>query len=295
MAERILITGANGQLGRDLARMLADRSPATADIDTLDLTDAARVDERIEQLRPRVILNCAAWNLVDDAEDRPAEAFAANAFGPLHLARATARTGALLVHLSTNYVFDGQAEEPYPEDAAPSPRSVYAVSKAAGEALVRAATPRHVLVRTAGLYGPPSTWGKGGNFVETILRAGRERPELRIVDDQHLTPTCTTDLAAFLIRLMDRWLENESPELLGTWHATNAGGCTWYAFARRIAAAVGLDVRLVPVSTEEFGARAHRPRNGLLDCGRIGQAQLGPLRPWGEALSAYLAARRAPQ
>lgn len=292
MSDEILITGAHGQLGRDLARLLDDRSPVTADIDTLDLTDAALVDERVGDLRPPVVVNCAAWNLVDDAEDRPAEAFAANAFAPFHLARACDRAGALLIHLSTNYVFDGAAMAPYPEDAPTSPRSVYAVSKLAGEELVRSVGRRHMLVRTAGLYGRPSQWGKGGNFVETVLRLGRERPEIRVVDDQRLTPTFTEDLAAFLVRLIDRWLEKQSPELLGTWHATNAGGCTWYDFAKTIVAAAGLPLEVVPVSTEEYGARAHRPRNGLLECGRIARMRLGPLRPWKEALSAYLKKNR---
>ncbi|MEA2625467.1 MAG: dTDP-4-dehydrorhamnose reductase [Candidatus Binatota bacterium] len=289
----LVITGARGQLGADLLRAFAGHDAVALDRDALDVRDGAAAERRIAELRPAVVLNTAAYNHVDRAEEEPEEAYRVNALGPRALARATAAAGALLVHFSTNYVFEGGGRRPYREDDPPWPGSAYAVSKLAGECFVRAHSPLHLVIRTAGLYGLHGRGGKGGNFVETILRIAHERSELEVVEDQRLTPTYTADLAAKVVEMIDRWLDTRSPDLLGVHHVTNAGEATWCGFAREILRQSGSEATVRGISTEERPSAARRPAYAVLAGERLRRAGLAPLRPWEDALADYLFSRRS--
>jgi dTDP-4-dehydrorhamnose reductase len=254
----------------------------------LDIADASAVERRIAAERPAAVLNAAAFNLVDAAEDRPDDATRANHTGPRVLARACHAHGALLVHFSTDYVFSGEGRTPLGEDDTPSPLGVYGVSKLAGERAVGAEAPRHIIVRTSGLYGSRGAGGKGGNFVDTMRRLARERGVIRVVDDQRVSPTSAADLAAKTIELVDRWLATSAAELLGVYHVTNAGSCSWYELACEIVHGSGLGAEIEPVSTAEYGARAPRPAYSVLARRHLARLGLDDMRPWREALADYL-------
>jgi dTDP-4-dehydrorhamnose reductase len=288
----IVITGGRGQLGRDLERALHAHGPVVLDRAALDVTEAGATASRIAELAPSVVLNTAAYNKVDLAEDEPEAAWRANALAPRALAAACDAAGSLLVHFSTDYVFGAPGRTPWHEDDPPTPTSVYAVTKLAGEHFARRAE-RHVIIRTCGLYGLHGAGGKGTNFVETMLRLGEAGKPLRVVDDQILTPTATRDLAALVAALVERWRADPRPELLGLLHATNAGACSWFAFAKEIFLQAGLSPDLQPTSTADYGARAARPSYSVLANERLQRIGLPPLRPWQDALAAYLAERKA--
>ena len=288
----IVIVGAHGQLGRALARRLAPRSPIVLGRGELDVTDPAAVERTIGEITPDVVINASAFNLVDDAETRAEEAFRANTLGPWALGRATARSGALLVHFSTDYVFRGDARRPYAEEDAPSPQSVYAASKLAGERMA-ATNASHMVLRTSGVYGELGGGGKGRNFVDTMLRLGRERRSIRVVDDQRLSPTAAVDLAAKTIELLDRWRDTRSADLLGLYHVTNAGDCSWFELAREALRLAGADVEVQPITTAEYGARAPRPAYSVLARGHLARLGLDDLRPWQDAVAEYVVSRRS--
>lgn len=291
--ERILLIGANGQLGTDLRRTL----PAAALIPLaradLDVTDQGAVERALATHAPAWVINTAAYHRVDDIETNPELtrlAFAVNAAAAHHLARTCAQRDVRLLHLSTDYVFsggfDGGRPGPYPEDAAPAPVSAYGVSKLAGELLIRQASSRHVIIRSSGLYGFAGSAGKGGNFVETMVRRALARKPVQVVDDQVLTPTYTADLAGAIARL----LAVNPPG--GVYHLTNSGACSWFAFASQIFKFCGLAPRLTSTTSKDFGAAAVRPQpNSVLLNGRAAALGLPPLRPWSEALDAYLRAK----
>jgi dTDP-4-dehydrorhamnose reductase len=283
--ERIVLIGANGQLGSDLARVLAGPRLVALTRRELDVTDAAAVERAIGDIHPGVVVNTAAFHRVDDIEADPAPAFRVNAVAVHHLARSCARHAARLVHVSTDYVFGGGGPGPYAEEAPPAPLNAYGASKLAGELLVQQASPRHVVIRSSGLYGVAGSSGKGGNFVETMLRLAHEGKRLRVVDDQVLAPTFTTDLAEAVGRL----LAADPPG--GVYHLTNGGACSWFEFARRIFELTGLAPDLEPTTSEAYGAPARRPANSVLRNTRLPALGLPPLRPWAEALRAYLAAK----
>jgi dTDP-4-dehydrorhamnose reductase len=283
---QIVLIGAGGQLGSDLRGLLSRRDgdrliPLThAD---LDVCDQAKVRERLSQIRPDVVLNTAAYHRVDDCEDQAEKTFQVNALAVLNLARVCRDLGALLVHFSTDYVFGGDLSrcEPLPEDAPPHPVSVYGASKLAGEYLARSTCPRHFVVRSCGLYGVAGSSGKGGNFVELMLRLAREGKPIRVVDDQRVSPTFTADLAAKVVELLD------SPRY-GLYHITNSGDCSWYEFAVEIFRQTGLTPDLSRTTSEAFGAKARRPRYSVLANRGLEEAGLKPMRSWREALSTYL-------
>jgi dTDP-4-dehydrorhamnose reductase len=282
---RVLVTGARGQLGTDLVAALAGRDAVALGHDGLDVTDPGAVERVLDEARPAVVLNPAAAVRVDDIEADPRPAFLANAVAVHHLARACARRGVRLVHFSTDYVFGGRGPGPHREDAPPAPLSAYGTSKLAGEHLVLAASPAHLVVRSAGLYGVAGSSGKGGNFVETMLRLARGGKPIRVVDDQVLTPTYTADLAAGVVRLLDAGPPG------GIYHLTNAGACSWFEFAGRIFALCGLAPDFGPTTSAAFGAPARRPPNSVLADTRTAALGLPPLRPWPDALAAYLTAK----
>lgn len=281
---KLLVIGATGQLGRDLVPALAGEEVVPLSHADLELRDNAGMQAVVDGYRPDVVINLAAYHRVDDCEVQPETAFLVNALAVRQLARACRDYASALLHVSTDYVFDGRKGEAYTESDAPNPLSVYGASKVAGEYLVRHTLDRHYIVRTSGLYGLAGSSGKGGNFVERMLQLAREGKPIRVVADQVLTPTYTVDVAAKISELVrtERW---------GTYHLTNAGQCSWYEFATRIFELAQLEADLSPTTSAEFGARALRPAFSVLRSERLGLTGLSALRPWGEALAAYLQAR----
>jgi dTDP-4-dehydrorhamnose reductase len=277
---RFAVLGAAGQLGRDLCtRLPGEVLPLTrADC---DLTNATAVRAKFLDLKPDVVLNCAAYNFVDKAEDEPMAAFMVNAFAVRELAQACCDLGLALVHFSTDYVFglDAARQTPFREGDAPGPVSAYGLSKLAGEYFVRSLCPKHFVIRTCGLYGRWGTGGKGGNFVETMLRvAGLAKP-LKVVADQVCTPSYTVDVAEAVGRIVQT-------ADYGLYHVTNAGQCTWHEFAATIFELAGVKADLTPITSAQFGAKARRPPYSAMASERPATPRM---RPWREALAAYLA------
>jgi dTDP-4-dehydrorhamnose reductase len=283
---RIVVVGATGQLGRELLATLPVQSVIGLTHADVDLRDAAAVGARIAAERPDLVVNAAADNRVDAAETDPAAARAVNADAVGDLARATAGAGAWLVHVSTDYVFDGRARRPYTEDDPPAPLGAYARSKLDGERLAAAHAPRHAIVRVAGLYAARGSRGKGGSFIDRVLEQARRGDPLRIVDDQVTAPTWARDVAVALARLFPRWIAGSAPA--GIYHVTNGGECSWYEFARAVVDAAGIAASLTPVSSATFGARAPRPAYSVLANARLAAIGEPPLRHWRDALHAYL-------
>lgn len=282
---RIAVLGSQGQLGRDLLpRLGGEVVPLTRA--EIDLSRPDTVAPGLAACRPDVLVNCAAYNFVDKAEAEPEAAFAVNAWGVRELARACAAAKVKLVHVSTDYVFglDAGRAEPLTENDPPGPVSVYGLSKLAGEYVVRAESPNNLVVRTCGLYGVWGSGGKGGNFVETMLRVAGQGKPLRVVDDQRCTPSYTPDVAHAIAGLI-------RAEASGLYHATSAGSCTWYELAAEIFRQAGVRADLTPITSGEFGAPARRPPYSVLSNARLIAAGVHPPRPWQEALAAYLAER----
>jgi len=281
----LLVTGAKGQLGRDVveqARGLGHRVTAVGSAE-LDISEAKAVDAAVAAMAGgirAVVINCAAHTAVDAAETEPEAAAAVNAAGPAHLAAACVRHGVHLVHVSTDYVFAGDAAAPYEPGDATGPRSVYGRTKLEGERAVLAALPSAHVVRTAWVYG-----AHGTNFVSTMLRLERERDTVRVVDDQQGSPTWTGDLATGLLELAARDDVDG-----GVLHATNSGATTWYGLARAVFNAAGADpARVQPCRTEEFPRPAPRPAYSVLSNAAWIAAGLTPLRPWRAALEHAIA------
>ncbi|MFE7168648.1 dTDP-4-dehydrorhamnose reductase [Streptomyces sp. NPDC057616] len=278
-----LITGATGMLGQDvMARLRRDgESPVGLGRAGLDITDADMVHEVMAAHRPRIVVNCAAWTAVDEAEAREADALRVNGDGPRHLAEACAKTGAALVHVSTDYVFAGDGAGPYPEDAATAPRSAYGRTKLAGEQAVSAALPdAGYVVRTAWLYG-----AGGGNFVDTMIRLESVKDTLDVVDDQRGQPTWTVDLADRLVRLGQAALAGTAPA--GVYHGTSGGETTWFGLAREVFRLLGADpARVRPTTSDAFVRPAPRPAYSVLGHDGWRRAGIDPIRPWREALEA---------
>lgn len=275
---KILVTGANGLLGQELVRL-----PEHPDVeivgfgrDKLDVTDPGLCQQVIHACNPDVVIHCAAYTKVDQAESEPDVAFRINAEGARNAALAAEQIGAKFVYISTDYVFDGKTDRPYLEHDPPNPLSVYGKTKLAGEEFVKSISSRHFIVRTSWVYGT-----YGSNFVKTMLKLAEERIMLRVVDDQIGSPTCTLDLAHFLLDLV-------KTDYYGIYHASNTGACSWYEFAKAIFEERGLVVRVKPCTTAEFPRPAPRPAYSALDHGKIRAHGLRPLRSWREALRSFL-------
>lgn len=262
---RILIIGSAGQVGSELVARAGDQALA-ADVQQLDICDQAAVSHYLQQHQPAIVINAAAYTAVDKAEQEVESAFAVNRDGPRHLANACRIAGIPLLHLSTDYVFDGKQTTPYLEIDPPSPQGIYARSKCEGEEEIRTHLPEHIILRISWVFGV-----HGNNFVKTILRLARERPELRIVADQHGCPTEASVVADALLDLARRHLKG-TPLPWGTYHYTGTPGTTWHGFATEIidqAAVLGMIGRkplVHPIKTEEYPLPSPRPANSMLDC-----------------------------
>jgi dTDP-4-dehydrorhamnose reductase len=286
---RYAVLGATGQLGRDLCPRLSGEVIALSRTasSAVDLTCSESLHAMFDRVRPDAVINCAAYNFVDRAESEPLEAFAVNAWGVRELAILCQKHNCLLVHFSTDYVFGLEQTRcrPWAESDAPGPLSIYGLSKLAGEYLVRSLCPRHLVLRTCGLYGVWGSGGKGGNFVESMLRLAREGKAIRVVDDQICTPSYTVDVAEATVELLTAYRP-------GLYHVTNDGACSWYEFARTIFELSGVAADLTPISSSAYGAAARRPAFSVLDGAARRELGFPPLRPWREALAAYLRERR---
>lgn len=282
---RTAVLGAAGQLGRDLVPRLPGEVVALSRAD-IDLEKPETIAPGLDAARADVVVNCAAYNLVDKAEADPGPAVAANGLGVRLLARGCAARRVKLVHVSTDYVFglDAARAAPFTEGDAPGPVSAYGLSKLVGEYAARAADPGHLVVRTCGLYGVWGSGGKGGNFVETMLRVAGQGKPLRVVNDQRCTPSYTPDVADAIVGLLRVGAG-------GLYHATNAGDCTWYEFAAEIFRRAGVAADLTPITSAEFGAPAHRPPYSVLSNAKLAAAGVPAPRPWPEALATYLTER----
>ena len=284
---RVALIGSTGQLATDIARLWSASPLAGEELISLTHADIDVTDERwvrsvLGGVRPDLVINTAAFHRVDDCETRPRDAFRVNALGVKYLAESCRELGAVMMHFSTDYVFDGDSKKPYAEDAATRPLSAYGISKQAGEGFLRYILPdSHILIRSSGLYGAAGASGKGGNFVETMVRLAREGNPIRVVSDQVSSPTYTLDLARTLLELVHRGGR-------GVFHITNAGECSWYDFAVEIFSLLDLNPQLSPTTSSEFGAEAQRPAYSVLDNRRLGELGLSQLRPWREALGDYL-------
>jgi dTDP-4-dehydrorhamnose reductase len=286
---RVALIGANGQLGSDIVRVWPDSQLARGGDELISLThadievsDEASVRSVIAGLQPGVVINLAAFHRVDDCETQPEDAYRVNALGVKLLAEACGPLEATLVHLSTDYVFDGNKTSPYREDDAVGPVSAYGISKAAGEYFLRYLLPgRHILVRSSGLYGVAGASGKGGNFVETMLRLARDGRPIRVVDDQISAPTSTLDLARTLLEVIATGQQ-------GTFHITNAGQCSWHEFASTIFELAGQRPDLSPTTSAAYGSPAKRPAYSVLDNAHLRSLGIAQPKPWREALAEYL-------
>lgn len=278
MQTQLLVTGSHGQLGRAVLQAADARgfSAHGRDLDTLDITDPVAVGAWIHAARPQTVVNCAAFTAVDDCEDHEAEALAVNATAVGHLAAACNAVGATLVQISTDYVFDGTSTRPYREDDPVAPASAYGRTKLAGENAARTAT-AHLIVRTAWLYGHG-----GRHFVGAIRRQIESgNTQLRVVADQHGSPTSCDDLAAAILNLIEAGA-------VGTVHVANRGATTWHGFAAEIARRLGSDADIQPVTTDEFPLPAPRPAYSVLDTAHLEALTGRPTPTWQDALARYM-------
>jgi dTDP-4-dehydrorhamnose reductase len=283
---KILVTGANGQVGWELSRRGAGEhfDILALDRNALDITDQRAVNRTVRGAEVGVVVNTAAYTAVDQAETEPELAFAVNRDGPAYLAAACGKAGIPLIHLSTDYVFDGRKQRSYRETDPISPLGVYGKSKAAGEAAVRELLPEHLILRTSWVYGI-----HGYNFVKTMVRLGQEREVVKVVADQYGCPTYAADLAETILRITGQLLGG-GQVFRGTFHYCGKGATTWHGFAQAIfdlaAQHTSLRVKeIMPVSTADYSTAAQRPTNSVLDCSLIEQTFNIHPKPWQESLS----------
>ncbi|AUO06980.1 dTDP-4-dehydrorhamnose reductase [Paenibacillus jamilae] len=281
---KVLVTGASGQLGKDVVKVFQEQGHDVVgyDREQLDITDMDQTMKIVGQYQSDAIIHCAAYTAVDAAETDMDTAYQVNAAGTRNMVLAAEEVGAKLVYISTDYVFDGTAEQPYHEYDNTNPQSIYGKSKRAGEVLTETLSSRYFIVRTSWVYGL-----YGNNFVKTMLKLGQEKSQLQVVNDQKGSPTYTVDLARFLAELIQT-------EKYGVYHASNSGSCTWYEFTQAIfqdaIEFLGTKIRatLEPCSTEQFPRPAARPRNSVMEHIAIRTNGLRDLRDWREALRDFL-------
>ena len=280
---RIMIIGADGQLGTDLVRTLeGDPVPLThADV---EISDHSSIEAVMLEHKPQLIINTAAYHQVDLAEDNPEPAFVTNTIGARNLALTCAEHDIDLFHVSTDYVFGGDKREPYSETDLPGPLNVYGTSKLAGENFVRALAPRSYVARTTGLFGIAGSREGRSNFVETMLRLAGQGRDINVVADQYVSPTYTYDLALAIGQLI-------TTRKYGTYHITNSGYCSWFEMAIELFRITKLTPNINSITTTEFGAKANRPLYSVLSNNALERAGVPPLRTWREGLESYLTER----
>lgn len=283
---RVLIFGANGQLGTELAGVFADAELHLADLDgdglIVDIRSAEAVRKAIGEVRPALVINCAAAHNLPECEAHPSVAFGVNATGCKILGAACKAAGARVMHVSTDYIFSGEAARPYVETDLPAPLNIYAASKLAGEHLLAAECPDHLIVRTAAMYGHAECRAKGGrNFVTMMLHLAATRPEVKVVSDEFTTPTYTLPLA----KQMRLLAEKAEP---GIYHATCEGACSWYEFAKAIFEETGTEVNLQQTTSSEFQSPVRRPRHSVMQNKHAQDLGLDIMPPWRDALKSYL-------
>lgn len=275
---KIIVTGCNGQLGRAVNIEYAQRPDVelvNTDVGELDITDIDAVLKFVRDVKPDAVINCAAHTNVDACETQEDLAYRINAIGPRNLAVAATECGAKLMHISTDYVFDGEGTRPYREFDAPGPRSVYGASKLAGEEFVKQFSDRFYIVRTAWLYGD------GKNFAKTMLKLSQDRSEITVVNDQVGTPTSATELAKAVTSLLDT-------DNYGLFHGTCEGDCSWADFATEVLRLAGSDTKIIPISSEEYGAPANRPHYSILDNYMLRLTGGYKFADWHDAIEVYM-------
>jgi dTDP-4-dehydrorhamnose reductase len=288
---RITVIGAQGQLGNDVAQAFTDNGDQVfalghGDIEVCDIDSIATT---LRDLKPELIVNTAAMHHVEHCEEHSERAFAVNALGPRNLGMVAQDLGAILMQISTDYVFDGAKKTPYEEDDAPRPLNTYGNTKLAGEYYARCSVDRHIVLRTSGLYGKHPCRGKGGlNFVDLMLKLGRERGKVRVVESEEVTPTSTCELARQMVML-------SRTDSFGLFHATAEGSCTWCDFAREIFAIAKLAAKVEVADPLEFPAKVPRPSYSVLENAALKARGLNCFRPWQEGLRQYLLLRASPE
>lgn len=280
---RILVTGVKGQLGHDVVNELAKRghTPIGVDVEEMDITDASAVEKEMKKEPLDAVIHCAAYTAVDAAEDNREICMRVNAEGTRNIARVCRELDLKMVYISTDYVFDGEGERPWEPDDPRDPLNVYGESKYQGELAVEEYLEKYFTVRIAWVFGV-----NGKNFIKTMLRLAESQKEINVVNDQIGSPTYTYDLAVLLADMVET-------EKYGRYHATNEGLCTWYEFAKEIFRQAGVDIRVNPVSSDEFPAKAKRPHNSRMDKRKLVRNGFRPLPPWQDALKRYLEIIRA--
>jgi dTDP-4-dehydrorhamnose reductase len=281
---RVAVIGSNGQLGADVVSVFTGRGDEVASFthSEIELSSLESARRCLEGSKAEFVVNTAAMHHVEKCEQDPERAFAVNAVGVRNLALVTREMGAVLAHISTDYVFDGAKSEPYVEEDAALPLNVYGNSKLAGEGFARTLNPKHFVLRTSAIYGKHPCRAKGGqNFVELMLRLGRERGSVRVVDDEYVSPTSTASLARQIAAL-------SKCKDYGIYHATAEGSCSWYRFAKEIFAAARLAVRVEIAASSEFPAKVPRPHYSVLENRRLKAAGLNMFQPWEVELGEYL-------
>ena len=281
---RVAIVGASGQLGSDLMRSFADLSPVGVDHKMFDIEAPSAISKLIVRHKPDLIINTAAFHNVELCETRPDRAFAVNALAVDQLAAQCAASGVALAHVSTDYVFGGDAATPYVEDAATRPLSAYGISKLAGELLVRRNLDRAYVIRTSGLYGIRGSSTKGYTFIERILTTAERGDPLRVVTDITFSPSYTLHVADAVRRIVETGR-------FGTYHVTNAGECTWYEFATEILRRAKIDAPIARTTSSEFPTLAKRPAYSALAHAAMRAAGLAPVPAWQDGIAAYLEER----
>ncbi|MDI6731783.1 MAG: dTDP-4-dehydrorhamnose reductase [Candidatus Margulisbacteria bacterium] len=282
---RIAIIGADGQLGSDLCRVIPKEEQVPLTINDVDITSKEATSAVIGKIASSIVINTAACHNVDACEDNAGPAFAVNTFGVRNLALACQGVGAALVHISTDYVFDGEKKSPYTEEDIPRPLSIYGISKLAGEYCIRYILGKYFIVRTTGLYGAAGCLGKGGgNFVENIIKQANTKTELKVVNDEVLSPTYAFDLAKQIYQLV-------KTHYYGLYHIVNHGQCSWYEFTRKIFQLLERDVKVQPINSSAFPAKARRPKYSALGNANLNKMKLDNMPAWEDALKAYLIAK----
>jgi dTDP-4-dehydrorhamnose reductase len=283
---KVAVVGSSGQLGSDIVAAFTERGDEIVSLthSDIELSDLESVKSCMGRSNAEFVVNTAAMHHVEHCEQDPESAFAVNAIGARNLALVTREMGAALIHISTDYVFDGSKGEPYVEEDAPLPLNVYGTSKLAGECFVRTLNPKHFLLRTSALYGKHPCRAKGGrNFVELMLKLGRERGSVRVVDNEHVSPTSTIGLARQIVAL-------SGCREYGLYHATAEGSCSWYEFAKAIFVAAKVNAQVEVADPSEFAGKVPRPYYSVLENRRLKAAGLSVFQSWEAGLAQYLSA-----